>query len=72
MADNKSLPLVVRKGFRDHEADRVKNLEKIKSITGAEWTFEVEPELVEFHKAVAKDNLAETLYVSYLTAVSTL
>jgi len=73
MADNKGLPLNVRKGFRDFEADKNSNLNKLKALTGVDWTFDTEIDIGEFYKQVGnRDDLAKVLYKDYLEAVASL
>jgi len=69
-----SLPLTVRKEFRDQEPNKVKHLEKIKSLTGVEWTFEMQPAVNEFYPVIRKDlqDKFAKKTIDYIGAVATM
>jgi len=78
MADNKSLPLPVRKNFRDNEGKKTSNLSRMQAATGVTWEFELDPSLEGCYNAYAKadesknNDFARIVFEDYIGAVATM
>eukprot|EP00026_Physarum_polycephalum_P021485 Phypoly_transcript_24763.p1 GENE.Phypoly_transcript_24763~~Phypoly_transcript_24763.p1 ORF type:complete len:154 (+),score=29.94 Phypoly_transcript_24763:49-510(+) len=72
-ADNKNVPLAVRKEIKDNEGGKAGELAKLEKATGVSgWTYDFEGDLAAFNEAVDKDRknrMGEILLGVYLPRI---